>query len=96
MNDICAAYLVTFSGGFKHISYFMTREDAMKFCSDKCSKGNGWHFQFTSLENIMKNNDSLNNLKKFKDNGKQKEDLIRLNITPISREEVKKCIDMKY
>lgn len=93
VENICAVYLVTFSGGFKHISYFMTRDDAMKFCGDKCSKGVGWHFQFTSLENMIENKDSLNNLKIVKDNGKQKADLIRLNIIPISREEVEKCIE---
>ena len=111
-EDYAVVYLVTQGGEYYHAHFngnlfVLTIEDAMKFCSDDCSKGtsrgNQWIMMWTSIKKYAEHNNHLGDNKHadrkkepfvfIKDTGKQDKDFERLGIHKPSIEECKKILD---
>lgn len=87
LSEYALVYLVTFGGGNQGNLWILKKEDAMKFCSDRCSHGTGrgdWMFQWTSIDHFIRQNDTydkrLEDFVFIEDTGKQDKDFERLCI----------------
>lgn len=93
-GDWCLVYMVTRHGGYQGNLYMLHREDAIKLCSDDCSRGRGqwgeWMFCWTSMDHFAKDDDAaimhknvhskLEPFEFIRDSGKQDDDFKRLGI----------------
>lgn len=105
LKEWALVYLVTFSGGNRGNLFLLPVEDAKKLCSDKCSEGTNfggkWHFQWTTTEHFVRQNETYDNrLEDFvfiRETGKQDEDLKRLGIKkPTLKEQSDILMSMGY
>lgn len=98
--NLCVVYLVFNSGKNGGNLYLLTKEDAIKLCSDDCSKGKIYSgeyiYMWTSLKNFINKNKCYDDVPEFvfkKDNGSRKQDFERLKIKEFTEDEIKKIIN---
>ena len=93
MDEYSLVYLVSFKEGYRGNMFLLKTADARKFCSDDCSAGKGWMFQWTTINHFVHQNDQYDGrLEKFvfiPDKGMQDDDFERLGIVKPTISEMK-------
>lgn len=88
-NDLCVLFTSSMKSGYGGAKFAMSREDAMKFCSDERTHGKDWAFFWTSAKNYFIHNTNPNRMEKWKDNGMTDEVIADLGLTKIGYEEAR-------
>lgn len=105
IKDMCLVYLVFQSGGNGGNLFILKKDDAIKLCSDDCSKGRLYNHEYiymwTTLEHFINYNAFYdNNIPEFvfiKDNGSRDKDFERLGIIkPTENEYIKIINELGY
>lgn len=81
--------------GVANITFIMSREDAVKFCSDErtsCKRAS-WAFFFDTIDNALDNNNKFIKKMFAKNNGKQDKVIEELGLTVYSIEEAQELLD---
>ena len=109
LSEWALVYLVTYAGGNQGNLFVLRKEDAQKFCGDKCShgtaRGGKWLMQWTSLDKFANKGNAeataqMENvhgeLEPFifiRDTGKQDKDFERLGIQKPSIDECPRLLE---
>ena len=101
LENLALVYMVTAKGGNAGNLFILDKQDAIRLCSDDCSKGaargSSWLFMWTTIDHYIRNDDEYaGNKPEFvfiKDSGKQDADFARLGIRKLTQSEQKEIIE---